>query len=125
MRLKGSINQLTEKIIGACFKVHNTIGPGFNEKIYQNSLITELVSRNIEYKTEKEYKIHYLDKVSGSFRADLVVEDSVIVEVKAVTGVIIKQFEYQLLSYLKASGIKIGLIINFGNKSCQIKRLTV
>ncbi|MFH1367783.1 MAG: GxxExxY protein [Elusimicrobiota bacterium] len=114
---------LTAKIIGCCFKVHREIGPGFNEKIYQNALTTLFNKENINYITEKEYEVKYLNARIGIFRADIVVEEKVIVEIKAVTGDITKLFEKQVISYLKSSGHKIGLLINFGNESCQIKRL--
>jgi GxxExxY protein len=77
----------------------------------------------LQYQIEKEFEVFYLDKRVGSFRADLVVENEVIVEIKSLVSKIPTLFEYQLLSYLKASGLRIGLLINFGNKSCQIKRV--
>jgi GxxExxY protein len=77
----------------------------------------------LQYQIEKEFEVFYLDKRVRSFRADLVVENEVIVEIKSLASKIPTLFEYQLLSYLKASGPRIGLLINFGNKSCQIKRV--
>jgi GxxExxY protein len=76
----------------------------------------------LRYHTEKEFDVFYLNKKVGSFRADLVVEDEVIVEIKSLAGNIPTLFEHQLISYLKASGLHTGLLINFGNKSCQVKR---
>ena len=114
---------LTEKIIGCCFKVHSEIGPGFNERIYQKALQIQFTESNIEHKAEKEYDVRYLDTKIGKFRVDMVVEDKVIVEIKAVTGNITQLFESQLISYLKSSGLKVWLLINFGNKSCHVKRV--
>jgi len=116
-------DQLTERIIGCCFKVHKDLGPGFNEKIYHNALMQLLDQKGIKYQTEKEFGVFYLDKKIGSFRADRVVEDEVILEVKSLAGNTPALFQNQLISYLRVSGLHIGLLINFGNKSCQIKRV--
>ena len=117
--------QLTERIIGCCFKVHKDLGPGFNEKIYHNALMQLFEEKEIKYQTEKEFAVYYIGKKVGSFRADLVVEDKVIVEIKSLTGNILTLLEHQLISYLKASGFHVGLLINFGNKSCQVKRVVL
>ncbi len=116
-------DKLTERIIGCCFKVHRELGPGFNEKIYYNALKVLFDQEGQQYRTEKEFEVFYLNKRVGSFRADLVVENEVIVEIKSLAGNIPSLFEYQLLSYLKASKHHLGLLINFENKSCQIKRV--
>ena len=116
-------DQLTEQIIGCCFRVHKALGPGFNEKVYHNALKLLFDQEGLQYQTEKEFKVFFLNKNVGNFRADLVVEGEIIVEIKSLAGNIPSLFEYQLLSYLKASGLRIGLLINFGNKSCQIKRV--
>lgn len=113
---------LTEKIIACCFKVHSELGPGFNEKIYHNALKPSLEEADLKYHTEKEFTVFFQDKRVGSLKLDLIVEDKVIVEVKALTGNIPDVFRYQLLSYLKVSNLHVGLLVNFGNKSCQIKR---
>ncbi len=114
---------LTEKIIGCCFKVHNKLGPGFMEKIYHNALKLAFEKNSLRYQTEKSFDVCYSDQKVGNFRADLLIENKVIVELKSVEGNISPIFEHQLLSYLKASGKHIGLLVNFGNKSCQIKRI--
>ncbi|MFA4889105.1 MAG: GxxExxY protein [Candidatus Omnitrophota bacterium] len=113
---------LTEKIIACCFKVHSELGPGFNEKIYHNALILSLKASDLKYETEKEFAVCFQDKKVGTLRLDLVVEDKVILEVKALTGNIPEVFKYQVISYLKVSDLHVGLLVNFGNKSCQIKR---
>ena len=116
-------DKLTERIIGCCFRVHQDLGPGFNEKIYPNALRMLFEQEGLQYQTEKEFEVFYSKKKIGSFRADLVVEGQVIVELKSLTGNIPVLFQNQLLAYLRASGLHIGLLINFGNKSCQVKRV--
>lgn len=113
---------LTEEIIACCFKVHSELGPGFNERIYQNALMLVLKEHSLKYETEKEFTVYFQDKKIGALRLDLILEDKVIVEVKALTGNIPDVFKYQLLSYLKVSNLHVGLLVNFGNKSCQVKR---
>ena len=116
---------LTEKIIGCCFEVHRLLGPGFNEKIYSKALQHQLKIENISFVAEKEFNVVFKEQLVGNFRCDIFVENAVIVELKAVTGILPKLFQIQLLSYLKASKVKTGLLINFGNPSCEVKRLSV
>ncbi len=118
-------DKLTERIIGCCFRVHRELGPGFSEKIYHNALKTLFDQEGLQYRTEEEFEVFYLNRKMGSFRADLVIENEVIVEIKSLAGNIPSLFEYQLLSYLRASKFRLGLLINFGNKSCQIKRVVI
>jgi len=116
---------LTEKVIGCCFKVHSELGPGFVERIYANALHHQLASENLSFVAEKEFNVSFKEQFVGKFRCDIFVENKVIVELKSVTGYILKLFQTQLLSYLKASKVKTGLLINFGNPSCEVKRLSV
>ena len=116
---------LTQKIIGCCYEVHNQLGPGFLEKIYVNALKIKLQQAGLNYIAEKEFNVIFDNVIIGKFRCDLFVEDRVIVELKSVTGYQPKLFQSQLISYLKASKIKTGLLINFGNSSCEVKRLSV
>jgi GxxExxY protein len=116
---------LTEKIIGCCFKVHSSLGPGFDEKIYSKALQHQLASEYLSFVAEKEFNVFFDNKPVGKFRCDLFIEGQVIVELKSVTGMIPRLFQNQLLSYLKASKVKTGLLINFGNPSCEVKRLSV
>lgn len=116
---------VTEKIIACCYEVHNALGPGFPERIYHNALINCLTDRGVQFESEKEFDVHFNGKRIGSFRCDLFVVGTVIVELKSVTGIMPLLFRNQLISYLKASGIKTGLLINFGNASCEIKRVSV
>ena len=113
---------LTEKIIACCFKVHSELGPGFNERIYHNALKLALEEADLKYQTEKEFTVFFQDKKVGSLKLDLTVEGKAIIELKALTGNIPDVFKYQLLSYLKVSNLHVGLLVNFGNKSCQVKR---
>src|ERR1700744_1868143 len=116
---------LTQKIIGCCYVVHTSLGPGFNEKIYSNALQKQLSSEFLSFVAEKEFSVFFDQTLVGKFRCDLFVENEVIVELKSVTGFLPKLFQSQLLSYLKASNIKKGLLINFGNSSCEVKRLSI
>jgi len=119
--MKGK-DQLTERIIGCCFKVHSELGPGFNERIYHNALELALKKENLSYQKEKVYKVSYQNFLVGNFKADLVIEDKVIVELKSLAGNIPSIFESRIISYLKASTLTVGLLVNFGNNSCQVRR---
>jgi GxxExxY protein len=116
---------ITGKIIAACYQVHNELGPGFMERIYLAALKVALDKLGMNYKEEKEYWVSFQGEKIGKFRADLVVEDEVIVELKTIEGRMLKIFESQVISYLKASGLNVGLLINFGNPRCEIRRLMV
>jgi len=116
---------LTEKIIGCCFEVHKHLGPGFLEKVYSKALQHQLQLEGLAFEAEKEFLLYFKEKCIGSFRCDFFIENKVIVEIKSFTGIYTPVlFQKQLLSYLKASNIKTGLLINFGNVSCSIKRLS-
>lgn len=114
---------VTEKIIAMCFEVHNALGPGFPERIYHNALIALLQEKGIPFYSEKEFPVYFKDKKMGSFKCDLLIEE-VIVELKSVEGVMPKLFRNKLIAYLRAAHLKTGLLINFGNTSCDIKRVT-
>ena len=116
---------LTQAIIGCCYDVHTQLGPGFLEKIYVNALKIKLQQVGFNYEAEKEFNVTFEGVIVGKFRCDLLVEEKVIVELKSVTGYQPKLFQSQLISYLKASKIKTGLLINFGNSSCEVKRISV
>ena len=123
MRNKDYNDELTGKIIKACFKVHNALGPGFKESAYLNALKIALSRSGLKYETEKQFLVHFQEQEIDKFRVDLLVEDKIVVEIKAVTGKMPKVFESQVISYLKASELKVGLLINFGNQSCEVRRL--
>lgn len=116
-------DSITERIIGCCYEVHRELGPGFSERIYHNALRLLFDQKGFWHQTEKEFEVIYLNNKIGIFKADLVVEDKVIVEIKSLAGNIPTIFQHQLISYLKALGLHVGLLLNFGNKSCQVKRV--
>ena len=114
---------LTERIIGCCFEVHQQLGPGFQETIYHRAVEIAFKTAGLAFVREKSYKVSFSKILVGTFRVDLLVEDQVIVEIKASTGFLPKVFEAQVLSYLKAASLPVGLLVNFGNSSCQVRRL--
>ena len=113
-------HHITEKIIGAAYNVHNTLGSGFLEKVYQNSLAIELQSFGFIIGVEKTIKVYYKSEVVGNYIADIIVNEKVILEIKAIKE-LSDIHEVQLVNYLKATGIEVGLLINFGT-SVQVKR---
>ena len=113
---------LTERIIACCYEIHSELGTGFNEKIYHSALKLAFNQEKLQYETEKRFEVFYQSKKVGNLIVDLVIENKVIVEIKAITGKIPDVFGYQILSYFKVSNLKVGLLVNFGNKSCQVKR---
>ena len=112
---------LTEKVIGAFYEVYNTLGHGFLEKVYENALVAELREQGLSAEQQLALEVEYKGTCVGHYFADLVVNGRVIVEVKAVKA-IAPEHEAQVLNYLKAAGIRVGLILNFGPRP-QIKRL--
>ena len=111
------------KIIGACMEVHRELGFGFKEIIYKDALEIEFKSLEIPYQREKLYKIEYKGKIlPRRYPADFVIYDSIILEVKAMP-MIINNFVLQTRNYLKASGIRLGIIVNFGESSFKSKRV--
>ena len=111
---------ITEQIIGAAYEVYNHLGYGFLEKVYENALCREFERRGLAFQRQCMLQVGYKDEVVGEFVADLVVESKVIVEVKAVSN-LGKCHEAQLINYLRATGIEVGLLINFGPK-IEIRR---
>ena len=101
-------DELTQKIIGCCFEVHRSLEPGFIEKIYAKALQVQLNKSGLKFEIEKEFNVHFQEQLVGKFRCDLFVENTVIVELKSVTGYTPKLFHNQVLSYLKASKVKLA-----------------
>ncbi len=118
------INDITYKINGAIFEVNRILGPGFLEKVYENALAQELKSIGLKVETQSPIKVYYKKECVGEYFADLLVEDKVIVELKTVKK-IEKIHEAQLLNYLKATGIQIGLLVNFREQKAEIKRFVL
>ena len=119
MQLKHS--DITDKILKAFYKVYNKLGFGFLERVYENALYYELLECGLSVIKQKPIKVHYEAKVVGEYFADLIVNDVVIIELKAAEG-LVKEHELQLINYLKATEIEVGLLLNFGIKP-QFKRL--
>ena len=112
---------LTHAIIGAAMRVHNELGPGYAESIYRNALCWELRLRRMDVRPECPLLVRYRDLVVGNYRADIIVADVVLVEVKAVS-VTVPMHEAQVLSYLKATGLEVGLLVNFGGERLEFVR---
>jgi GxxExxY protein len=113
-------SELSKKIIAAAYAVHKELGYGFVEKVYKNALAIELQEAGIKCNVEVPLKVLYHEKTVGDYYADMIVEDKIIVEVKAVSD-LEPIHEVQLVNYLKATGLQIGLLINFG-QSVKVKR---
>ncbi len=114
--------ELTREIIAAAYEVHREIGSGFLEKVYENALVLELARRGLKVKPQAEITVHYRGDSVGTYYADLLVNDAVICEIKAVEA-ISKAHQAQLLNYLKATGIKVGLLLDFGPRRVDVKRM--
>lgn len=115
---------LTKEIIGLAMKVHGKLGPGFVEKLYQRALYLEFKNASLNFEREKKIEVTYNKAKIGYFDADFIVDNKVIVEIKA-TDHIGDIHLAQLMSYLKAARLKVGLILNFANKSLEWKRVVV
>jgi GxxExxY protein len=118
------IDQLTYAINGAVFEVNRILGPGFLEKVYENALLFELKQNGIKAQAQAPIRVTYKEAIVGDYIADILVDDRVIVELKTVER-IERIHEAQLLNYLKATGIKVGLLVNFKNTKAEIKRLVL
>ena len=116
--------ELTQKILEASFAVHNALGAGFLEKVYANALSLELRQSGLVCAQEVAFKVKYKDVVVGDYSADLVVEKRVLVELKACTG-LDSVHEAQILNYLKASGIHVGLLMNFSKPRLEYRRFVL
>lgn len=106
---------ITDKILKAFYTVYNILGYGFLEKVYGNALYIELLKMGLSVQKQQHIKVHYDGTEVGEYFADLLVEDLVIIELKAAEG-IVEEHEYQLLNYLKATDKEVGLLLNFGKK---------
>jgi GxxExxY protein len=118
------INSLTEKIIGCAYKIGNTLGCGFLESVYQRAMAIELARAGLQVIQQHPIKVRYEGEVVGDFFADFVVDNTVLIELKAVKTFEEIQFA-QCINYLKATGLKICLLINFGATRIQLKRIVL
>jgi len=114
-------SDITEEIIGVFYKVYNTLGYGFLEKVYEKSLLIELRNMGHSVEAQRKIEVYYEQNLVGEYYADLIVNEKVIVELKAANG-LVDAHQAQLLNYLKATGIEVGLLLNFG-KSAEFKRM--
>jgi GxxExxY protein len=118
------INDVTYAINGAVFEINKILGSGFLEKVYENALVFELEKRGVKAESQVPIKVFYKRKVVGEYVADLLVEDKVIVELKTVEA-LDKIHEAQLLNYLKATGVRVGMLVNFKHPKAEIKRMVL
>lgn len=114
-------DDLTKKIIGCAYRVHNKLGPGFLEKVYENALRIELEKQGLGVKQQEPINVTYDGQVVGEYYADLWVDERIVVELKAAQA-LVKQHEVQLVNYLTATSINNGLLLNFG-PSMQVLRV--
>jgi len=124
MNVQEELDQLTYKINGAIFEVNRVLGAGFLEKVYENALVLELNRQGLKAISQVPISVRYKDALVGEYTADILVEDKVILELKAVDR-IQKVYEAQILNYLKATGIKVGLLVNFRHPKAEVKRFVL
>lgn len=117
-------SKITEQIIGIAIKIHRELGPGFREKYYQRAMYLELQKTNLKFVHEKKIRIHYGKITLGYHIVDFVIEDKVIVELKSMKELTDVEAG-QLTTYLKLAGYKVGLLLNFGQSTLEIKRIKV
>ena len=113
---------LTSQMLEACFEVVNELGSGFLESVYERSLMIALSHKNISSVAQVPMKVKFRGAIVGDFYADLLIEEKVIVELKAV-GRILSEHKAQVINYLNATGIEVGLLVNFGNPRLEYYRL--
>jgi GxxExxY protein len=113
--------ELTEKIIGCAYRIYNTMGFGFLESVYEKCMLIELRKEGLNAKSQRPITVSYDNEIVGEFIADIIVEDTIILELKSVKR-IAKAHEVQLVNYLVATGKPVGLVLNFGERKVEIKR---
>jgi len=114
--------ELTRKILEVCFEVSNELGSGFLESVYQNALMIALTEKGLSAKSQEPLSVQFHSQPVGQFYADILVEDKVIIEIKAVS-VLTGEHQAQVINYLKGTGKEIGLLVNFGRPKVEYKRL--
>jgi len=112
---------ITQRIIGSAYQVHNQLGFGFFESVYKKAMIIELSKDALKVEPEKPLKVYYDSQIVGDFYVDLIIEDEIIVELKSVQN-LAKEHEVQLVNYLNGLKKEIGLLINFGPSGVEVKR---
>jgi GxxExxY protein len=113
---------ITQQILGVCFEVSNELGSGFLENVYKRSLLIALNQRGLKAQSEVSAKVWFRGSIVGLFYVDIIVEELIVVEVKAVKA-LLQEHEAQLLNYLRATNFKVGLIVNFGKSKIEWKRM--
>ncbi len=113
--------EMTEKIIGSAYKVYNNMGFGFLESVYEKCLMIELRKQGLEAQSQKPIVVKYEGETVGEFQADIIVEDTVIVELKSVRRIVVAH-DIQLVNYLVATGKPVGLLLNFAEQKVEVKR---
>ncbi len=114
--------ELSYLIMQAAYEVHNNLGPGFPEMLYEQAMVRELMSRNLTLQRQRKIVVNYKQEPLGEFILDLTVNERIILELKAVSS-ILKLHEQQAFSYLKATGLQLAIVINFGAESVQSSRV--
>ena len=114
---------LTHSIIGCAFEVINELGSGFLESVYENAMVIALSDAGISVETQRPIQVSFRGKLVGDYFADIIAEKKVLVELKAIKA-LAPEHEAQLINYLKATGIEVGLLINFGNPKLEYQRFT-
>ena len=114
-------SDLTEKIIGCAYDVFNTLGAGFLESVYERSLLIELTQAGLDARPQVPLNVYYRESLVGQFFADIIVNHKVVVELKAIES-LAKAHEVQLVNYLMATGVPVGLLINFGPERVEVRR---
>jgi GxxExxY protein len=117
-------NPITEKVIGCAYSVSNVLGNGFLEKVYENALVHELKKNGLKVEQQYPVKVRYDGLIVGDYVADLLVEDCVLVELKVVQS-LDTIHQAQCLNYLKATGLRLCLLVNFGSPRVQVKRIAL
>ena len=107
--------EITKKIIKCFYKIYDELGSGFLESVYEKALMIELKDMGLKADNQKSLDVYYKNQLVGEFKSDIIAEDKIIIEIKSVTK-LTAQHEAQLINYLKATGIKVGLLVNFGDK---------
>ena len=113
----------TQSVIGCAFEVINELGSGFLESVYENAMVLALSEAGLHVQSQVPIPVTFRGKRVGDFYADLLIEEKVLVELKAVRA-IVPEHQAQIINYLNATGIEVGLLINFGNPKLQVKRFT-
>ena len=115
------LEKLTEQVLGACFEVSNELGIGFVESVYEKALLIALTNRGLKAESQVPVKVFFRKQAVGEFFPDIIVEDKLIVELKAVRGLAVEHVA-QILNYLRATGKEVGLLVNFGTQKLEYRR---